>query len=95
MYVILSSKPGQFTTELGEGLEQVEAYDYVFYGKTKARYVIARLTRDVKVRIVDASSAVNQIPSKMLPKFDTLEKARAELDQLAGNASLDVRLVKQ
>ena len=93
MYVILSSKPGQFTTELGEGLEQVEAYDYVFYGKTKARYVIARLTRDVKVRIVDASSAVNQIPSKMLPKFDTLERARQELNELArGN---DVRLVKR
>jgi len=93
MYVILSSKPGQFTTELGEGLERVEAYDYVFYGKTKARYVIARLSRDVKVRIVDASSAVNLVPSKLLPKFDTLEKARQELNALArGN---DVRLVKE
>ena len=92
MYVILTSKPGQFTTELGEGLERVEAYDYMFFGKTKARFIIARLEREVKVRIVD-DSGVNQIPSKMLPKFATVEQARAELDQLAGT-SLDVRLVK-
>ena len=93
MYVILTSKPGQFTTELGEGLERIEAYDYVFYGKTKASYVIAKLERDVKVRIVDVSSAVNLVPSKFLPKFATLDRARRELDELAKGS--DVRLVKR
>ena len=93
MYVILTSKPGQFTTELGDGLERIEAYDYVFYGKTKACYVIARLEREVKVRIVD-DAGVNQIPSKMLPKFATVAQARAEIAQLA-SAGSDIRLVKR
>jgi hypothetical protein len=93
VYVILTSKPGQFTTELGEGLEPVEAYDYVFCGRTRAKFVIATLTRDVKVRIVDASSAVNHVPSKFLPKFDTLEEARDELNELARGS--DNQLVKR
>ena len=95
MYVILTSKPGQFTTELGEGLEPIEAYDYMFCGRKRAHFVIAKLARDVKVRIVDESSAVNHVPSKFLPKFETVEKARAELRQLASFNGMDVALVKR
>ena len=32
MYVILTSKPGQFSTEIVDGLRPLEAYDYLFYG---------------------------------------------------------------
>jgi hypothetical protein len=34
------------------------------------------------------------VPSKFLPHFATLEQARAELRQLAGNGALDAALVR-
>ena len=97
MFVILTSKPGEFRTEAGEGVEPVERYDYLFCGRRRAQFVIARLERDVKVRIVEESGPplVNLVPSKFLPKFETLEKARAELRQLANCADLNVELVKR
>jgi hypothetical protein len=95
MFVILTSKPGQFRTELGDGLQPVETYDYLFCGRKRAQFVIAELTRDVKVRIVDETSpAVNLVPSKFLPRFETLEKARHELQQLVRFGAMDIALVK-
>jgi len=95
MYVILTSKPGQFRTEPGEGLKPVEAYDYLFCGRKRAHFVIAVLEREVKIRIVEESGApaVNLVPSKFLPRFTTLEQARAELAQLAGRGAVDAALV--
>jgi len=97
VYVILTSKPGQFRTELGPDLQAVEAYDYVFCGRKRAEFVIARLLRDAKIRIVDEAAApvVNLVPSKFLPKFDSIEKARHELRQLVSFGSMDIELVKR
>ena len=94
MYVILTSKPGQFRTEPGEGLTPVEAYDYLFCGRKRAHFVIAELAHEVKIRIVEdaGTPVVNLVPSKFLPRFATLEQARAELAQLAGNGA-DAQLV--
>ena len=95
MFVILTSKPGQFRTELGEGMTLVEAYDYMFCGRKRAHFVIAEIEGNPKVKIVEESSpVVNHVPSKFLPKFATLEKARAELQQLAHFGQMDVALVK-
>jgi len=96
IYVILASKPGQFRTEPGPGLQLLESYDYLFYGRKRAHYVIASMEHDVKIRIVDESGSqtVNLVPSKFLPKFDTLEAARAELRRLATFRSMDIALVK-
>ena len=79
MYVILISKVGAYRTELGDGLKPLEEYDYLFCGKRKAHYVIAELTREVKVTLTEVGEggAVNHLPSKFLPRFDTLEAARA------------------
>ena len=95
MYVILTSKPGQFRTEIVEGLRPVEAYDYLFCGRKRARFVIAEVEREVKIRIVDecGTAAINLVPSKFLPRFATLEQARAELAQLAGHGAVDAALV--
>lgn len=97
MYVILTSKPGQFRTELSADLEPVETYDYVFCGRKRAEFVIAKLLRDAKVRIVDEAAApvVNLVPSKFLPKFDSLEKARHELRQLVTFGAMETELVKR
>ncbi|MGQ0653706.1 MAG: ferredoxin [Betaproteobacteria bacterium] len=96
MYVILTSKPGQFRTELAEGLDPVEAYDYLFCGRKRAGFVIAELKREVKVKIVDEScaAAVNFVPSKFLPRFDSLQQARRELEQLVAFGDMDMRLVR-
>ena len=96
MYVILTSKPGQFRTELGEDMQPVETYDYMFCGRKRAQFVIANLLRETKVRIVDETSAptVNLVPTKFLPRFDTIDKARHELKQLASFGALNVDLVK-
>ena len=45
MYVILTSKPGKFRTELVEGLHPVATYDYVFCGRKRAEFVIAERWR--------------------------------------------------
>jgi len=95
-YVILTSKPGQFRTELVEGVEPVEAYDYLFCGRKRAHFVIARLAREVRIRIIDEAAApiVNLVPSKFLPSFPSVERARAELTQLAGGGAVDAKLVR-
>jgi hypothetical protein len=85
MFVILTSKPGQFRTEPTEGLRPVEAYDYSFCGRMRAHFVIAELTAPTRVRIVDETPplVVNLVPTKFLEKFDTVEGARHELQALA------------
>lgn len=94
MYVILTSKPGQFRTELGEGMRRIEAYDYLFCGRRRAQFVIAQMEGEPKVKIIDEASppAVNLVPSKFLPRFDSLEKARRELERLVSCAGIDVSL---
>jgi len=96
MYVILTSKPGQFRTELVAGMQAIEAYDYLFCGRKRAHFVIAELEGEVRIRIVEEGprAVVNDVPSKFLPHFATLEQARAELGQLAGNGALDAALVR-
>src|SRR3982751_3761454 len=97
MFVILTSKPGQFRTEPGEGVKPLEVYDYFFCGRKRAEFLIATLEGEAKVRIVDEGSppVVNHVPSKFLPRFATLEKAREELERLVRFADMDIRLVRR
>jgi hypothetical protein len=95
-YVILTSKPGQFRTEPGDGMQPVEAWEYHFGGRLRARFVVARLLADSRIVIIDEAppQPVNRIPTRLLPKFDTLEAARAELSQLSVHVEgADSRLV--
>jgi hypothetical protein len=94
MLVILTSRPGQYRTELGPGLRLCESYDYLFCGQNKARFDIAVLLQETKVRVVDETppERVNDIPSKFLPKFANLEEARAELHSLVKFGRVDAAL---
>jgi hypothetical protein len=87
MYVIVTSKPGQFRAELTEGLHAVESYEYVAYGRTRAHFVIAELAAPARLRIIDETppEAVNLVSTKFLEKFQTLERARRELETLASS----------
>jgi ferredoxin len=98
MYVILTTKPGQFRTDAGEGVLALEGYDYLLGGRLRARFVIARLDEALaRVRIVDDADpeAVNEVPVKFLPTFETVEQARAELEHLTRFGDLDSALVRQ
>ncbi len=94
MFVILTSRPGQYRTELGDGLQACEAYDYLFAGQPKARFVIASLLRDVRIRVIDEAppERINDIPCKFLQKFATVEDARAQLQGLASFRGMDAVL---
>ena len=100
VYVILTSKPGQFRTELDDNLRPVEAYDYIAHGRNRARFVIAEVIHAGKITIIDegneagTAAVVNAVPSKFFPRFDSLEKARHELDRLAHSGSGETSLVK-
>jgi hypothetical protein len=96
MYVILTSKPGQFRTVSAVGLRPIEAYDYVFYGQTKAHFVIAELLEErTRIRVIEDDTAiVNDVPSKFLEKFDTTEQALKELRHLTTFGHMDTELRK-
>lgn len=94
VFVILTTKPGQYRTEAGEGVQPVERYDYSLSGHTRAEFVIARIEGSPRVRVVDETPprVVNYVPSKFLPRFDSIESARRELQQLAGAGGGEFRL---
>ena len=103
MYVILTSKAGQFRTEAVPGVDPVETWEYLFYGRCTATFVIAELPhvrQGLKVRVIDetggtAAEVVNHVPTKFLERFDTLDAARAALQSLAHFGSMDLSLRKQ
>lgn len=95
MYVILTTKTCQFRTELSAGLNPIEAYDYVFYGRVRARFLIAELSAPTRIRIIDETEpvTVNDVPSKFLEKFERIESARRELQYLCAFGNMDTTLV--
>ena len=96
MYTILTSRPGQYRTEPGDDMTVVETYDYLFYGRARARFAIASMASEGRVRVIDEADRpiVNLVPTKFLEKFDTVEEARAALTRLARFGSMDIRLEK-
>jgi hypothetical protein len=96
MYVILTSKPGQFRTEISEGLRPTEAYDYLFYGQKKAHFVIAELLDErTKIRVIeDGSQIVNHVPCKFLEKFESSAGAFRELQHLTSFGHMETLLQK-
>ncbi len=56
--------------------------------------MIANLLREVKVRVIDEAppERVNDIPSKFLEKFATIEAARAQLHGLTSFGGMDATL---
>ncbi|WP_172332039.1 ferredoxin [Mangrovicoccus sp. HB161399] len=94
MYVILTTKPGEFRTEMTEGVTKVESWDYIFYGRKRANFVIARIEGAPRITIVEDAppQIVNRVPSKLFESFDTLEEARAELNTLTHYGSMDIEL---
>jgi len=94
MYVVLTSKPGEYRTEPGAGVEIVAAYEYRFYGRLKAIFAIARIREAARVRIVEETpdGTINDIATRQMEKFDTCEEAYAELVGLTRFGSMEAEL---
>jgi hypothetical protein len=94
MYAIITSKPGQYQAQAGDGAVVIESYEYLFYGRLKAVYQLIELQGETRIRITeeDPPYTSNSVPTKFLEKFDTLEAARAELKHLTGFGGLEATL---
>lgn len=94
MYVILTSKPGQFRTEVTDGLRPWKAFDYFFYGKKTAHFVIAELLRETaRIRVIEDDTAiVNDVPTKFLEKFETADGALDQLKHLTTFGHMETTL---
>ena len=92
MYIIITSKPGEFEAQPGDGLEKIESWRYRFGSQTRAIYSICRVLDDkARVLIVDAEDArgVNRVPCKFFGDFADIESARADIRALTSFANLD------
>jgi len=94
MYVILTTKPDEFRTVMGDGVVSIESYDYIFYGRKRANFTIAEIVDADRITIVEDEPPhiVNKVPCKMFESFDTIEEARAELNVLTHFGSMDSEL---
>lgn len=94
MYVVLTSKPGEYRTEPGVGVETVAAYEYHFQGRFKAVFAIARIQEGSRVRIVEETpnGTINDIPTRQMEKFATAEQAHEELAGLTQFGSIQAEL---
>jgi hypothetical protein len=95
MYVIVTSKPGKYRSEIVAGLRPLETYDYLFYGQKKAQFVIAELLdASARIRVIeDGTEIVNDVPSKFYEKFETVQRAFEQIKHLTtfGNMNTDLR----
>ncbi|AQS51580.1 MAG TPA: ferredoxin [Paenalcaligenes hominis] len=95
MYIVLTSKPGEYKTEPGPGTTVLSAYEYKFYDQTKAIFSIARIEPDSRVIITEEGEGgtVNNIPTRQMEKFDTEQEALKELEGLTKFGSIKAELV--
>lgn len=95
MYVLITSKPGEYDAIPGDGVTPVKRFDYFFYDRKRASYVIAEVQSSsarVGIRELDEQGTCNSVPIKFFESFESVEDAEKELASLAqvgdGNVSL-------
>ena len=97
MYIIVTDKPGEYSSEPGAGVRAVESWNYLFYGQHRATFTISEVTEaGARIRIVDAEDprCINSVPSKFFGDFDDVDAARAEIEELVRFGAIDARLEK-
>ncbi|PAE26561.1 MULTISPECIES: hypothetical protein [Bacillaceae] len=102
-YIVLTNKDTFQTILENEGLKVVETYHFYFFENLKAKYTIAEvLDENMKIQLYEeyeGKEYVNHIGVKFFERFETLEAAREELDEIvkaSGNSedSIHSKLVK-
>lgn len=96
MFIVLTSRPGQYRSEPTPGITALETHDY-FYGKRHvAAFVVARLDTPSRVRIVDeAGGDANLVPTKFFEQFESVPDALASLQSLVGGDPAAARLTRR
>ncbi len=96
MFIVLTSRPGQYRSEPTPGITALETHDY-FYGKRHvAAFVVARLDTPTRVRIVDeAGGDANLVPTKFFEQFESVPDALASLQSLVGGDPAAARLTRR
>ena len=102
-YIVLTNKDTFQTILDNDGLEPVETYHFYFFEQLKAKYTIAKvINENIKIQLFEeyeGKEYVNRIAVKFFERFDTIEAAREELNEIvkaSGNSedSLNSKLVK-
>lgn len=94
MYVVLTSKPGEYRSEAGVGVEPIAAYEYYFHGRLKAIFTIARIQDASRVRIVEETEGgtINDITTRQMEKFQTQQAAYDEIYGLTQFGTIEAEL---
>ncbi|SUA89494.1 Ferredoxin [Pandoraea pulmonicola] len=94
MYIVLTSRPGQYRSEPTPGITPIETHDYFYGTRHVAAFVVAKLDAQARVRIVDESvpDEANLVPTKFFEKFDSVSEAVASLESLVGREHALARL---
>jgi hypothetical protein len=102
-YIVLTNKDTFQTILENVGLELVETYHFYFFNELKAKYTIAKvLDETIKIQLFEkyeGKEYVNHIAVKFFERFNTIEAAREELNEIvraSGNSedSVNSKLVK-
>lgn len=95
MFIVLTSKPGEYRTEAGDGTTVLSSYEYRFYNKTKAIFSIAQIKDGARVVIIEEGEdgTVNNIPTRQMEKFTSVEEALSELEGLTQFGSIQAELI--
>jgi hypothetical protein len=102
-YIVLTNKDTFQTILKNDGLEPVETYHFYFFNELKAKYTIAKvLDESSKIQLFEkyeGKEYVNNIAVKFFERFNTIEAAREELNEIvkaSGNSedSVNSKLVK-
>ncbi len=103
MYIVMTSRPGQYRSEPTPGITPVETHDYFYGARHVAAFVVARLDAQARVRIVDESESnddnepnePNLVPTKFFEKFESVSEAVASLASLVGHDHAQARLSRR
>jgi ferredoxin len=97
MYIVLTSRPGQYRSEPTPGITPVETHDYFYGARHVAAFVIARLDGQSRVKIVDEtdSSGANLVPTKFFEKYESAREAVASLESLVRHDHAKSRLSRR
>lgn len=97
MYIVLTSRPGEYRSEPTLGITPVETHDY-YYGKRHvAAFVVAKLEGQARVRIVEEAApyGANLVPTKFYEKFGSVSEAMTSLEALVGHEHAQARLSRR
>jgi hypothetical protein len=97
MYIVLTSRPGQYRSEPTPGITPIETHDYFYGERHVAAFVVAQLEGEARVRIVEETvpQAVNLVPTKFFEKFATVRDALQSIEELAGRGHEEARVSRR